>query len=403
MIRIAFLLTLQTLSLACICQTNSNYFDKVLKGKYNVGFKRYYHTNNARIFVDTCYSEKNRMARPTIINLWYPTHAGKGKKIKISDLIRFKSDNPTQHRFNDLMTASQYKLSMFYTYADRNGDSFDSSITTWKTDTKTKFLKYYNLTTNALLNAPMANKQFPLVVYHPGLGGTADDSFLFAEYLASHGYVVISGAYQSNDCTDISIGWNLDISLNEIDVLLAFAKEKIPNVDITKVIGAGHSYGAQAMLAYAAISATPVLGFIINDNTADYEETYKLQGFQKLKDRIYPKLKQITKPLFVVARTSATFKIIDSLKYCNRYYLKIPNMDHNDFTSQGAIAKLIEYDISKDFKNLKQPYINYIFQIQASLKFMESVLNKTGFSWTAPVDASNQLIFEFTPTGTSKY
>jgi hypothetical protein len=379
----------------------SNYFDKPIKGKFNVGFKRFYSENYTRVYFDT--SKRQVIPRPTVINIWYPTFDNKGKNILIKDLLTFKSGNPQWHHFDSLMTESQYKIAMLYTYGDRNGENYDSSIIQWKKETKSKFTAYYNLKTNALLNASIANGKHPLVIYHPGLGGTTDDAFLFGEFLASHGYIVASGAYQSNDCTDISIGWNLDISFNEIDFLVKFANDKIPNADLTKIFGAGHSYGAQAMLAYASVSSTPFLGYLIFDNTTDYEETYILPGFKKLKDRLYPRITQIIKPLFVVARDVATFRLIDTLKYCDRYYLKFPNMDHEDFTSQGVIAKLLEYNLNKDFLKLKQPYLNYLYLMHASLDFMESIIHRKKFVVIPKVDNTNQIKFENSPGGTSKY
>jgi hypothetical protein len=384
-------------------QKSADYFDNLKKGKYNIGFKRIYSNNLSRVYFDTCNKKNYSIPRPVVVNIWYPTFKNTGNKIFIKDLITFKSGRNELHFFDSVMTVSQFKLAMLYTYGDRNGESYDSSITQWKSQVKENFSLYFNFQTNALSNAPVVKGKYPVVIYHPGLGGTCDDSFLLCEFLASHGYIVVSGAYQSNECADISIGWNLDVSFNEIDFLVKFVNDKMPYADITKIFGAGHSYGAQAMLAYASVSATPFLGFMIFDNTADYEGTYMLAGFKKLKDRLYPRIKQMTKPLFIVARDVATFRIIDSLKYCDRYYLKVPNMDHNDFTSQGVIAKLMEYNLNKDFLKLKQPYLNYLYQIQTSLDFMESIINQRKFVVNPKIESGNQIKFESSLSGTSRY
>lgn len=401
--RLTFSITILLYTTFCFGQTSHNYFEKKIKGKFNIGFKRFFSSNYSRIYFDTCQKNRNVIPRPVVLNIWYPTFKNKGNTILIKDLVTYKSYKSQLRNFDSLMTDSQYKLSMLYTYGDRNGENYDSSITQWKKETKSKFLSYYNLKTKAQLNAPITKGKYPLVIYHPGLGGTSDDSFFLCEFLASHGYIVVTGTYQSNNCTGISIGWDLDISFNEIDFLVEFINDKIPEADITKIFGAGHSYGAQAMLGYASISSTPFLGFLIFDNTSDYESTYMNVGFKKLKDRLYPRVKHMTKPLFVVARDMATFRLIDSLKYCDRYYLKIPNMNHEDFTSQGVIAKLLEYHSDKDFLKLKQPYLNYVYQIQTSLDFMEAIINRKKVVVNPKPENGNQIEFESSPKGTYKY
>jgi len=45
--------------------------------------------------------------------------------------------------------------------------------------------------TFAVKNAPAVAGRFPVVIYHPGVEGTAEDNSALFEYLASHGYVVV--------------------------------------------------------------------------------------------------------------------------------------------------------------------------------------------------------------------
>ena len=78
-------------------------------------------------------------------------------------------------------------------------------------------------------------------------------------------------------------------------------------------------------------------------------------------------------------------------------------MDHEDFTSQGAVSKLIEYNLNKDFIKLKLPYLNHLFQLQASLNFIESIINRKTFAITPKIESANQIIFESSPKGFSKY
>ena len=90
-----------------------------------------------------------------------------------------------------------------------------------------------------------------MVIYHPGLGGTFDDNAVAYEYLASHGYVVLSSAYQSADSSSLNIDGDLATSLDDLQFLLRYAAT-LPFADVSKVAAMGHSYGAQAVLGWRA-------------------------------------------------------------------------------------------------------------------------------------------------------
>ena len=103
----------------------------------------------------------------------------------------------------------------------------------------------------ATLNVPPAAGKFPVVIYHPGLGGTFDDNAVACEYLASHGYVVLSSAYQAADSSNLNINGDLATSFDDLSFLLRYAAT-LPFADSSKVAAMGHSYGAQAMLGWRA-------------------------------------------------------------------------------------------------------------------------------------------------------
>ena len=46
-------------------------------------------------------------------------------------------------------------------------------------------------------DAPPPAGRFPVILYHPGAGGSFEDNSLLCEFLAGHGYVVVSGAFES--------------------------------------------------------------------------------------------------------------------------------------------------------------------------------------------------------------
>ncbi len=401
--RAIMLLITLSITLPGFSQTGKDHWGSLPSGKYQSAFKRHYTSNPTRTFVDSCSTVTQTLSRPVIANVWYPTTEKTGQRLSLRDLLTYKSGKQAYRSFDSALTASHYKTAMLYTYGYRNNEKYKAPVAEWTEKTKSGFRNYLNLITRSLIGRPIAKGKFPVIIYHQGLGGTPDDAFLLCEFFASHGFIVVNSAYQSNDCSYLNTGWDLDISFTEIDFLVNFISREISNANMSKLVGMGHSYGAQAMLAYASVSSTPFVAFLIFDTTADYEKTYSHEGFNKLKQRIYPRIKNMDKPLFLVARETATFRIIDSLTNCDRYYLKVPGMDHEDFTSQGAISKYVEIKNYPDSVELKTPYLNHLFQIQASLDFVRAILDKKPVKINTEVADKNKIGFEMTPKGKSKY
>src|ERR1035437_8348678 len=131
--------------------------------------------------------------------------------------------------------------------------------------------------------APAAGK-FPVVIYHPGLGGTFDDNAVAYEYLASHGYVVLSIAYQAADSSILNINGDLATSLEDLNFLLRYAAT-LPFAGISKVAAMGHSSGAQAVLAWPARPNSALDAVVFLDSPVEYRRLDEAPSFQAALER----------------------------------------------------------------------------------------------------------------------
>ena len=130
--------------------------------------------------------------------------------------------------------------------------------------------RWLDATTCAVKDAPGRPGKFPLIVAHPGLGGTFEDNSVFYEYMASHGYVVIVSAVPVGGRFFLNIDWDLDRSIKDMDFLIRYAKSR-PGFDLGAIGAIGHSYGAQAVLAWRAENIT--LGAVLSlDSTVEYND-----------------------------------------------------------------------------------------------------------------------------------
>ena len=114
----------------------------------------------------------------------------------------------------------------------------------------------------------MAPGPFPLVVNHPGLGGTFEDNAVLFEYLASHGYVVATSAFQSENAAYVNIDWDADRS---VKISTSWPGTWVRSwVDSGRVAAVGHSYGAQAAPFWAAEKNSIVDAVVSLDSTIEY-------------------------------------------------------------------------------------------------------------------------------------
>src|SRR5260370_1937430 len=189
----------------------------------------------------------------------------------------------------------------------------------------------------ATRNAAPASGKFPVVIYHPGLGGTFDDNAVAYEYLASHGYVVLSSAYQAADSSSLNIDGDLATSLDDLQFLLRYAAT-LPFADISKVAAMGRSYGAQAVLSWRARPNSAVDAVVFLDSTVEYHSLDDAPVFKAAVER--NRNSTVPVVMFADARRQPHFEVFDpNLKFAARYETLVDGMAHNDFVSQGAVGK----------------------------------------------------------------
>lgn len=305
-------------------------YPNIEKGKYDIGFKTlidfdYSRTYNLNYPNDTS-SQKND-PRPIIINIWYPAKTNpKDKPMFYGDYIKIQSQDVTLKTF----------IKRIEDYNEKNSSQYMFYSDSLNKEQKEKFTTHLQQPISVFKNAAALTEKFPLVIYHAGLGGTLNDNSILCEYLASHGFVVISGAFQANDYKYVDLNWDLERSTKDIDFMLNAIKN-LPFVDFSKIAAVGQSYGAQAVLGYKTENYSPVSCLISLDNTFDYSIDASPGGFEPLTEKLYKKINNMNVPSLVFAGPTASFKVMDSLKYSDRVYATI-NLGHNEYTSLSSFA-----------------------------------------------------------------
>jgi dienelactone hydrolase len=101
-------------------------------------------------------------------------------------------------------------------------------------------------------DAPAATGKFPVVIYAPSFGASATENVDLCEYLASHGYIVLSsrslGAHGKAMTTDLE---GLEAQAGDIAFLIGQA-HAMPQADMSRIAVVGFSWGGLANVLAAA-------------------------------------------------------------------------------------------------------------------------------------------------------
>jgi pimeloyl-ACP methyl ester carboxylesterase len=313
----------------------SQFWGELKAGRYAVGFRSLYQLDMARSY-DADYPATGttpvKKARPIFLAIWYPANAQHGAidtSMLYRDYFRAVSvDSPVAEFAQRLRKftrdmACEYMLGKeFEKLTEVERAAWDGLLAT---------------PVYAAGNVPAAPGRFPVVIYHPGLGGTFDDNAVACEYVASHGYVVLSSAYQAADSSILNINGDLATSLEDLNFILRYAAT-LPFADVSKVAAMGHSYGAQAVLAWRARPNSAVDAVVFLDSTVEYHQMDEAPAFKTALERNRDSIVPVA--MFADSRRQPHFSVFDPyLQFAPRYEALVDGMNHNDFVSQGATGK----------------------------------------------------------------
>ncbi len=306
----------------------------LVPGPHPVGFARSWQLDYARQYASPYRDDRAELVadrgfpRPILVSLWYPARASGAMPLRYRDYLDIGSDDPLIAPFAKRLEAFTRRTIAEEVLEERPAkiDATEAAgIQAW-----------LDAATYAVKDAPVARGRFPLIVAHLGLGGTFEDNAVFYEYMASHGYVVIVAPYQSENSAYLNIDWDLDRSVKDMDFLVRYAKSR-PGFDLGAIGAIGHSYGAQAVLAWRAENNSPLDAVVSLDSTVDHCPVDE-PGFAPLRARL-ASASRLAGPIFIYGSQEQKPDFVahwSYLKYTRLYTAAVPDVEHNDFVTQGA-------------------------------------------------------------------
>ena len=167
--------------LAALCWAQ----DPLLQGNLNpgphlVGFQSFISLDESRRY--------DGKARPILFDIWYPASDAETATLHYERYLQVpdvKIHPWFRKRLQDFIRSVVID------------DLFHKRERSLNNDERSAFKRLLSTPTGAHLNAPPVPGPFPVVLYHSGAGGSFEDNSVLFEYLASHGYVVVSSAFES--------------------------------------------------------------------------------------------------------------------------------------------------------------------------------------------------------------
>lgn len=234
----------------------------------------------------------------------------------------------------------------------------------------------------AVRDAPLEAGRFPVVIYAPSFSAPTTENVDLCEYIASHGYVVISGPDMGATTRDMTADLpGIEAQTRDISFLIGYA-QTLPDTDMSKIAVAGYSWGGISNL-FAAARDSRIDALVAWDGSMRY-----YPGLVKRAGNVHPE--QMTIPLLYI--TAGEFTIEDQVRYLKD--MDSPNVlnawAHGDLTTvhllgmtHGEFSSSNQRDESfwKDFpESQKADYgradgaVGYKWAAQYTLEFLDAYL-----------------------------
>ena len=295
-------------------------------GKHEVGFLHYNAIDSSRTYrIRNAYNNES-IHRPIPVSIWYP---GKGieagsETMQVIDYLNIlKEEEEWEHLPNEFL--------------------MDWFSHLWNTE-HNKAQLYKKAYAQKGLEA--LKGKFPVIVYAPSYQASSIENFALCEYLASHGYIVISSPSRGTDTRWLDGATTRDMETQSGDIaFLIKAAQKLKHADADKTALMGFSFGGLSNFI-TAIKNSTVKAVVSLDGSERYNYPV-LEGspffFPDRFDIPYVHFAQKEIPVEVLqndglpADINDRFQLLDVLPYSDVQSYRFHDLTHAYFSTLGVL------------------------------------------------------------------
>ncbi|HEX6886124.1 MAG TPA: hypothetical protein VF530_22310 [Planctomycetota bacterium] len=298
-------------------------------GPHPVGFRHTWAFDEGRVYrtawdAGATYGAQ-KSARPLLVLEWYPANLGLDPApMAHGEYLAIGSDDPRLAQLSAALSAFARDV-LVQQVLGKPEDELDEPG-------RAALARVLAAPTPCHRGAHGAPGPFPVVLYHSGAGSSFEDNAALCAYLASHGFVVLGGAFQEADGSSLAVDAGPG-SVADLQFLARLA-HGLPHADARRIALVGHSAGAQAALRAAAQPGCAADALVLLDTTQDYYGL-ALPLHESLVREVVEGRAHLTRPMLVATGPEALFELMDTLTGAERAYLTVPGLGHDEYISQG--------------------------------------------------------------------
>lgn len=330
-------------------------------GHHNVGFRHYTISDSTRTYGRIYDYTNAKVPRPISVSMWYPS--GQNVEglapLQIVDYFEIlKEEEEWEHLPNE-----QLLNWFYYSNTPENQKHLEEKATTYA-------------------DVEFGKGKFPLILYTPSFQASSIENFALCEYLASHGFVVMSSPSRGteNRWFGNNNAKEMETQARDVEFLMKEAG-KFPMVDHDKMAVMGFSFGGLSNIIVQNRNDN-VKAIVSLDGTERYQYGLLNQSpfFDAGKiDVPYIHMAQKDIPEIVLkedqidAELNSKFQLYDSISNSKSYRLKFHHLTHSHFSTLGVLFANSDPRQDKSDPEIME---SYKWVAAYTLNFLEATLNQ---------------------------
>ncbi len=278
---------------------------------YDVGFKTYKTFDTSRQY----FVNNDTIARPLLIHLWYPGKVdGNRENLMFKNYIDLIAIRENYTKTTDEINGNSFGFVNAYLGYAKGNFEIDSSVTTQQVlDSPVK----------AFRNAQIIDSTFPVIIYAPSNSKTPIQNHVICEYLASHGFYVISvSSAGPNSIERKDFGKSTLAQVKDMEFILDYI-EKSVKINYSKVGLLAFSTGGLATSIFQMKNSETKAVFSMDGSQeySLYTIISNLNEFDIDKTEI---------PYFLVGNqhSPSIYPYFNSIKSQNKLFYRMPYLGH---------------------------------------------------------------------------
>jgi|GEM_PF-1225633 len=320
-------------------------------GALQVGFKSYNTLDRSRSFSlavgEADHNQEKTIYRPIQVCVWYPAVVSDEIPMKYEEYFFLKA-----HETGNATLTATARKKLLKDFLET--EPVEAPI----------LEKELKLDMRAIKDAaPLVTQKFPVLIYGPSWSSSAYENALLCEFLASHGYVVVSSPSVGPENRDMPISRiGVETQARDMEFLLSLVAT-LPNANTDSIAIGGFSLGGLSNVLMWARN-TAVDAWIGIDPSIH-------EAYDFFKDSPYEDYSRFSKPSLFINSLGYMNELpfYDKLVYSDAYMVNLPQLEHTDLASQ--FIKLFGSNDTQE--NVRRKTKGYNLMAQYILAFLDGV------------------------------